>query len=71
MKYLDEFRNPQLIAKAVDEICRLADPQRQYRLMEVCGGHTHAIYRFGLKDLSSLCSSYGTHRRWVGYRCAA
>ena len=51
MKYLDEFRNPQLIAKAVDEICRLADPQRQYRLMEVCGGHTHAIYRFGLKDL--------------------
>ncbi len=51
MKYLDEFRNPQLIAKAVDEICRLADPNRQYRLMEVCGGHTHAIYRFGLKDL--------------------
>ena len=51
MKYLDEFRNPQLIAKAVDEICRLADPQRQYRLMGVCGGHTHAIYRFGLKDL--------------------
>ena len=27
------------------------DPGRQYRLMEVCGGHTHAIYRFGLKDL--------------------
>ena len=51
MKYLDEFRNPQLIAKAVDEICGLADPRRQYRLMEVCGGHTHAIYRFGLKDL--------------------
>ena len=51
MKYLDEFRNPQLIARAVGEICRLADHQRQYRLMEVCGGHTHAIYRFGLKDL--------------------
>ena len=51
MKYLDEFRNPHLIARAVGEICRLADHQRQYRLMEVCGGHTHAIYRFGLKDL--------------------
>jgi len=51
MKYVDEFRNPQLIAKSVDEICQLADPQRHYRLMEVCGGHTHAIYRFGLKDL--------------------
>ena len=29
----------------------LADPSRHYRLMEVCGGHTHAIYRFGLKDI--------------------
>jgi hydrogenase expression/formation protein HypD len=51
MKYVDEFRDPQLIARAADEIRRLADPGRQYRLMEVCGGHTHAIYRFGLKDL--------------------
>lgn len=51
MKYVDEFRDPHLITKAVDEIRRLAEPGRQYRLMEVCGGHTHAIYRFGLKDL--------------------
>jgi hydrogenase expression/formation protein HypD len=51
MKYVDEFRNPHLIAKTVEEIRRLADPGRRYRLMEVCGGHTHAIYRFGLKDL--------------------
>jgi hydrogenase expression/formation protein HypD len=51
MKYVDEFRAPELIAKAVEEIHRLADPGRQYRIMEVCGGHTHAIYRFGLKDL--------------------
>ena len=26
-------------------------PERHYRFMEVCGGHTHSIYRFGLKDL--------------------
>lgn len=51
MKYVDEFRNPQLIAKSASEIRQLADPRRHYRLMEVCGGHTHAIYRFGLKDL--------------------
>ena len=51
MKYVDEFRDPHLITKAADEIRRLADPGRQHRLMEVCGGHTHAIYRFGLKDL--------------------
>ncbi len=51
MKLVDEFRAPELIAKAGEEIRRLADPNRHYRIMEVCGGHTHAIYRFGLKDL--------------------
>src|SRR5437763_7410846 len=51
MKYVDEFRDAGVISKAAEEIRRLADPQRHYRFMEVCGGHTHAIYRFGLKDL--------------------
>jgi hydrogenase expression/formation protein HypD len=51
MKFVDEFRAPELIAKAGEEIRKLADPARHYRIMEVCGGHTHAIYRFGLKDL--------------------
>src|ERR1700733_2766173 len=51
MKFVDEFRAPELIGKAGEEIRKLADPHRQYRIMEVCGGHTHAIYRFGLKDL--------------------
>src|SRR5271169_4555848 len=51
MKYVDEFRRPELINKSAGEIRRLVDPNRHYRLMEVCGGHTHAIYRFGLKDI--------------------
>src|SRR5580698_7565208 len=51
MRFVDEFREPELITRTADEIRRLADPQRLYRFMEVCGGHTHAIYRFGLKDL--------------------
>src|SRR5215475_13670530 len=51
MKFVDEYRDPELIIRAADEIRRLAEPGRHYRLMEVCGGHTHAIYRFGLKDL--------------------
>lgn len=51
MKFVDEFRQPEVISKAAEEIRRLADPGRYYRFMEVCGGHTHAIYRFGLKDL--------------------
>src|SRR5579863_2108550 len=51
MKFVDEFRAADVIGKATEEIRRLADPGRHYRFMEVCGGHTHAIYRFGLKDL--------------------
>jgi len=51
MKFVDEFREPAVISKTAEEIRRLADPDRHYRFMEVCGGHTHAIYRFGLKDL--------------------
>jgi hydrogenase expression/formation protein HypD len=51
VKYVDEFRDPRLIKQASDEIRRLADRSRFYRIMEVCGGHTHAIYRFALADL--------------------
>jgi len=51
MKFVDEFRDPKLIEKTAEEIRRLAEPQRHYRIMEVCGGHTHSIYRFGLQDL--------------------
>jgi hydrogenase expression/formation protein HypD len=51
VKFVDEFRDSDLIAKTCEEIRRLAEPGRPYRLMEVCGGHTHAIYRFGLKDV--------------------
>ena len=51
MRFVDEFRAPKLIAKTAEEIRRLAGTGRHYRLMEICGGHTYAIYRFGLKDL--------------------
>jgi hydrogenase expression/formation protein HypD len=51
MKYVDEYRDPVLILNVAREIERAADSNRHYRIMEVCGGHTHAIYRHGLKDL--------------------
>jgi hydrogenase expression/formation protein HypD len=51
MRFVDEFRDPEIITRTREEIERLADPDRHYRIMEVCGGHTHAIYRFGLKDV--------------------
>ena len=51
MKYVDEFRDPSLIRQAAADIRRLADGDRRFRIMEVCGGHTHAIYRFALDDV--------------------
>ena len=51
MKYVDEYRDPTLIRAASEEIARLVEPDRHYRVMEVCGGHTHAIYRHGIKNL--------------------
>lgn len=51
MKFVDEFRDSAVISKTAEEIRRLAGSNRPYRFMEVCGGHTHAIYRFGLKDI--------------------
>ncbi len=51
MKYIEEFRNARHARALSAEIARLADPARVYRLMEFCGGHTHAIARYGLEDL--------------------
>lgn len=51
MRFVDEFRDPEIIIKTAEEVRRQVDPARHYRFMEVCGGHTHAIYRFGLKDV--------------------
>ena len=51
MKYVDEFRNADLARAVSAEISSLVDPKRHYKIMEVCGGHTHTIYRHGIKDL--------------------
>ena len=51
MKYVDEFRQRDLADKLASAIAREAEPARDYRLMEFCGGHTHAIFRYGIQDL--------------------
>ncbi|MEA1048603.1 hydrogenase formation protein HypD [Lamprobacter modestohalophilus] len=51
MKYIDEFRDGELARGLARTIAAEADPARTYRLMEFCGGHTHAIYRYGVQDL--------------------
>ena len=51
MKYIDEFRDGELARQLAAAIAREADTGRSYNLMEFCGGHTHAISRYGLKDM--------------------
>jgi hydrogenase expression/formation protein HypD len=56
MRYTDEFRDPEKAHSLVVEITRLAAPlahalARPLQIMEVCGGHTHTIFRFGLKAM--------------------
>lgn len=54
MKYIDEFRDPALARQLVSQIRRAVDGysgRHPIRLMEFCGGHTHAIFRFGLREM--------------------
>ena len=51
MKYIDEFRDGELAKGLAAAIRQIADPARQYHFMEFCGGHTHAISRYGVTDL--------------------
>jgi hydrogenase expression/formation protein HypD len=51
MRFVDEFRDGNLGRVLAGEILGLVEPGRHYKLMEVCGGHTHSIYRYGVDDL--------------------
>src|SRR5215467_5519959 len=50
MKYVDEYRDPDLARRIAVEIARLSGGQ-PLKLMEVCGGHTHTIYKHGVEDI--------------------
>ncbi len=45
------FRDPTLARRLAATIAATIDPARKYRFMEFCGGHTHAIFRYGLAQL--------------------
>jgi hydrogenase expression/formation protein HypD len=49
MKYLDEYRNADTVRRLAAAIC--ATTTRPWNVMEICGGQTHAILRFGLDEL--------------------
>jgi hydrogenase expression/formation protein HypD len=49
MKYISEFRDARLAQHAAREIAALT--RGPVRIMEICGGHTHVIFKHGLADL--------------------
>ena len=49
MKFIDEYRQGGLARRLAEQIARLTD--RPLKLMEVCGGHTHTIFKYGIEDL--------------------
>ncbi len=51
MRYINEFRDGRTAQGLAQLIAREVNPERDYYLMEFCGGHTHAIFRYGVQDL--------------------
>jgi len=51
MKHVDEYRSADAALAIAAELRTLVEPGDHLKLMEVCGGHTHAIYRHGLDVL--------------------
>jgi hydrogenase expression/formation protein HypD len=51
MKWIDEFRDGAVARQIAAQIAAEVRPDRRYHFMEFCGGHTHAISRYGVTDL--------------------
>ncbi len=49
MKYLNEFHDPDLARKLIDDLHRITT--RPWAIMEICGGQTHSIIRYGIDQL--------------------
>src|SRR5580700_6676879 len=50
MRFVDEYRDPAAARALVSRITDLAG-DREFEFMEVCGGHTHTIYRHGIEHI--------------------
>jgi hydrogenase expression/formation protein HypD len=51
VRYVDEFRSGKLARALMKELADTMPPERELAIMEVCGGHTHAIYKHGIDEL--------------------
>ncbi|MEC4812901.1 MAG: hydrogenase formation protein HypD [Scytonema sp. PMC 1069.18] len=52
MKYVDEFREPlkaEALLREIEKVCQQLT--RPIKIMEVCGGHTHSIFKYGIEDI--------------------
>ncbi|SBT43012.1 hydrogenase formation protein HypD [Micromonospora narathiwatensis] len=50
MRFVDEYRDADRAQALAAQIAAMCEPGRQYKFMEVCGGHTHTIYKHGIED---------------------
>ncbi|MBE9231911.1 hydrogenase formation protein HypD [Cuspidothrix issatschenkoi LEGE 03284] len=52
MKYVNEFRNPEKALALQKEIEKLSQKiDKHLKIMEVCGGHTHSIFKYGIEEI--------------------
>ncbi|MFZ1098964.1 MAG: hydrogenase formation protein HypD [Steroidobacteraceae bacterium] len=51
MRYIRAFRDGTAARGLAQALAQQVDRGREYHLMEFCGGHTHAIFRYGVEDL--------------------
>ena len=54
MKFVDEYRDPakaNILLKEIQQLMEGMQLRRPLQIMEVCGGHTHSIFRYGLKQM--------------------
>jgi hydrogenase expression/formation protein HypD len=49
MKFIDEYRQGDIAKKLAEQIAHLTT--RPLKIMEVCGGHTHTIFKYGIEDM--------------------
>jgi hydrogenase expression/formation protein HypD len=52
MKYVDEFREPEkaeALLHEIEKLCQIIG--KPIKLMEVCGGHTHSIFKYGIEEV--------------------
>ncbi len=55
MKYIDEFREPEKALALQKQITQFSQQlKKPIKIMEVCGGHTHSIFKYGIEEILPL-----------------